>query len=99
MAWRKGAGVPYEGTGNAPLRRPASLAEHAVHGAVLVPGTALLELVVRAGDEVGCAVVEELTLARRMGRFRTQATGCRTMDPARSKSSRRSATPGPNQLR
>ncbi|MEW2503104.1 SDR family NAD(P)-dependent oxidoreductase [Amycolatopsis sp. NPDC047767] len=39
------------------------LAEHAVHGAVLVPGTALLELVVRAGDEVGCAVVEELTLA------------------------------------
>ncbi|WP_326835730.1 type I polyketide synthase [Amycolatopsis rhabdoformis] len=39
------------------------LAEHAVHGVVLVPGTALLELVVRAGDEVGCALVEELTLA------------------------------------
>jgi polyketide synthase 12 len=29
------------------------LADHAVHGTVLLPGTALLELVVRAGDEVG----------------------------------------------
>ncbi|MFD0026634.1 polyketide synthase dehydratase domain-containing protein, partial [Streptomyces sp. NPDC058382] len=39
------------------------LADHVVGGRVLVPGTALLELVVRAGDEVGCGCVEELTLA------------------------------------
>ncbi|MGH3375594.1 MAG: SDR family NAD(P)-dependent oxidoreductase, partial [Actinoallomurus sp.] len=39
------------------------LADHAVLGSVLVPGTALLEMVVRAGDEVGCDRVEELTLA------------------------------------
>ncbi|MFJ1569944.1 SDR family NAD(P)-dependent oxidoreductase, partial [Streptomyces erythrochromogenes] len=39
------------------------LADHTVKGAVLVPGTGLLELVLRAGAEVGCAVVEELTLA------------------------------------
>ncbi|MFC4536969.1 SDR family NAD(P)-dependent oxidoreductase [Sphaerisporangium dianthi] len=38
------------------------LAEHAVNGATLLPGTGLLELAVRAGDEVGCGVVEELTL-------------------------------------
>ncbi|MEV7427892.1 SDR family NAD(P)-dependent oxidoreductase, partial [Streptomyces sp. NPDC091212] len=39
------------------------LADHVVMGSVLVPGTALVELAVRAGDEVGCDVVEELTLA------------------------------------
>ncbi|MBQ1101292.1 polyketide synthase dehydratase domain-containing protein, partial [Streptomyces sp. b94] len=39
------------------------LADHVVQGAVLVPGTALLELAVRAADEVGCDAVEELTLS------------------------------------
>ncbi|MGW2256249.1 polyketide synthase dehydratase domain-containing protein, partial [Kitasatospora sp. NPDC001660] len=39
------------------------LADHVVMGSVLVPGTALVELAVRAGDEVGCDLVEELTLA------------------------------------
>lgn len=39
------------------------LADHAVGGAVLLPGTAFLELAIRAGDEVGCDRVEELTLA------------------------------------
>jgi acyl transferase domain-containing protein/D-arabinose 1-dehydrogenase-like Zn-dependent alcohol dehydrogenase len=38
------------------------LADHTVHGAVIVPGTALVDMVVRAGDEVGCSLVEELTL-------------------------------------
>ncbi|WP_425543509.1 SDR family NAD(P)-dependent oxidoreductase [Streptomyces luteireticuli] len=38
------------------------LADHVVLGSVVVPGTALLELAVRAGDEAGCAGVEELTL-------------------------------------
>ncbi len=32
-------------------------------GSVLVPGTALVELVLRAADEVGCDLLEELTLA------------------------------------
>ncbi|WP_425576929.1 beta-ketoacyl synthase N-terminal-like domain-containing protein, partial [Streptomyces fulvorobeus] len=39
------------------------LADHAVMGRVLLPGTAFLELAIRAGDEVGCDRVEELTLA------------------------------------
>ncbi|HEV3293728.1 MAG TPA: type I polyketide synthase, partial [Streptosporangiaceae bacterium] len=38
------------------------LADHVVAGRVLLPGTAFVELAVRAGDEVGCAVVRELTL-------------------------------------
>ncbi|KUN38634.1 hypothetical protein AQJ30_13920 [Streptomyces longwoodensis] len=39
------------------------LVDHAVSGVVVVPGAALVELALRAADEVGCAVVEELTLA------------------------------------
>jgi acyl transferase domain-containing protein/short-subunit dehydrogenase/acyl carrier protein len=38
------------------------LADHAVRDVVLLPGTAFVELAVRAGDEVGCPVVEELTI-------------------------------------
>ncbi|MEJ2870700.1 SDR family NAD(P)-dependent oxidoreductase, partial [Actinomycetospora sp. OC33-EN08] len=40
----------------------AWLADHVVGGRVFVPGTALLELAVRAGDEIGATAVEELTL-------------------------------------
>ncbi|MGP4115470.1 type I polyketide synthase, partial [Streptomyces sp. 4N509B] len=49
-------------TGQVSLRTQPWLAGHAVHGEVLLPGTALLELAVRAGDQVGCGRVEELTL-------------------------------------
>ncbi|WP_456300568.1 tacrolimus type I polyketide synthase FkbC [Streptomyces tsukubensis] len=38
------------------------LADHAVHDTVLLPGTAFLELVIRAGDEAGCDLVEELVI-------------------------------------
>ncbi|MFE5118924.1 SDR family NAD(P)-dependent oxidoreductase [Streptomyces sp. NPDC056669] len=38
------------------------LADHAVHGVMLLPGTAFVELVVRAGDQVGAGRVEELVL-------------------------------------
>ncbi|MFT2020253.1 type I polyketide synthase, partial [Streptomyces sp. 796.1] len=38
------------------------LADHAVHGVVLLPGTAFVELVGQAGDQVGCGRVEELVL-------------------------------------
>jgi acyl transferase domain-containing protein len=38
------------------------LADHVVGGVVLVPGTALLELAVRAGDAAGCGQVTELAL-------------------------------------
>jgi acyl carrier protein len=38
------------------------LADHVVAGAVLMPGTGFVELVMRAGDEVGCGLVEELVI-------------------------------------
>ncbi|MGW0779097.1 SDR family NAD(P)-dependent oxidoreductase, partial [Streptomyces sp. NPDC002835] len=50
-------------TGRLSVRSHPWLAQHAVRGTVLLPGTGFLELAVRAGDEVGCDRVEELTLA------------------------------------
>ncbi|BBY50254.1 polyketide synthase [Mycolicibacterium arabiense] len=38
------------------------LSDHAVGGTVLFPGAGFVELVIRAGDEVGCPAIEELTL-------------------------------------
>ncbi|MFG2211341.1 type I polyketide synthase, partial [Streptomyces sp. NPDC048638] len=39
------------------------LADHRVMGSVLLPGTAFVELAVRAADEAGCDRIDELTLA------------------------------------
>ncbi|MFF8961118.1 polyketide synthase dehydratase domain-containing protein, partial [Streptomyces sp. NPDC014894] len=36
--------------------------DHTILGSVLLPGTAFVDLAVRAGEQVGCDVVEELTL-------------------------------------
>ncbi|MEH1130806.1 SDR family NAD(P)-dependent oxidoreductase, partial [Micromonospora sp. CPCC 206061] len=49
-------------TGQLSLATHPWLAEHAVLGAVLVPGTALVEMAIRAADQTGCDQVEELTL-------------------------------------
>ncbi|MGD0068369.1 MAG: SDR family NAD(P)-dependent oxidoreductase, partial [Streptosporangiaceae bacterium] len=50
-------------TGQLSLDSHPWLAGHAVLGSLLVPGTALVELALRAGAETGCAAIEELTLA------------------------------------
>ncbi|WP_244951197.1 type I polyketide synthase, partial [Streptomyces sporangiiformans] len=49
-------------TGRLSLQTHPWLADHVVSGAVYLPGTAFVELAVRAGDLVGCDRVEELTL-------------------------------------
>ncbi|WP_100807194.1 type I polyketide synthase [Streptomyces malaysiensis] len=49
-------------TGRLSLQTHPWLADHAVSGTVLLPGTAFVELAIRAGDQVGCALLEELTL-------------------------------------
>ena len=49
-------------TGSMSVGEQAWLADHVVDGALLFPGAGFVELVLRAGDEVGCSVVEELTL-------------------------------------
>jgi acyl transferase domain-containing protein/acyl carrier protein len=54
-------------TGRLSLSTHRWLADHALAGGAVVPGTALLELALRAAQEVGLAVVEELTLAAPLG--------------------------------
>ncbi|WP_434100462.1 SDR family NAD(P)-dependent oxidoreductase [Streptomyces werraensis] len=44
------------------LKSQPWLADHAVGGVVILPGTGLVELAVRAGDEAGCGVLEELVI-------------------------------------
>ncbi|MEU1229516.1 SDR family NAD(P)-dependent oxidoreductase [Streptomyces sp. NPDC005828] len=63
-----GAGTALPGTGGylftsrLALDTHTWLAEHLVHDTAVLPGTALVELAVRAGDQVGHPVVEELTV-------------------------------------
>ncbi|MGW0786647.1 acyltransferase domain-containing protein, partial [Streptomyces sp. NPDC002913] len=49
-------------TGRLSLTAQPWLADHSVLGTVLVPGTGLVELALRAGQEVGYGLLEELTL-------------------------------------
>ncbi|MGK5728820.1 SDR family NAD(P)-dependent oxidoreductase [Streptomyces sp. URMC 124] len=49
-------------TGRLSLRTHPWLSDHAVLGSVLLPGTAFVELAVRAADEAGCALLDDLTL-------------------------------------
>ncbi|MEV6975885.1 alpha/beta fold hydrolase [Kitasatospora sp. NPDC093806] len=49
-------------TGSLSLATHPWLADHSVQGTVIVPGTALLELVIRAGDEVGASALDELVI-------------------------------------
>ena len=39
------------------------LADHAIGGVALFPGAGFVELAIRAGDEVGCGILDELNLA------------------------------------
>ena len=55
-----GQGVLFAGRLSAGSHR--WLGDHRVGGVVLLPGAALVELVVRAGDEAGCPVVDELVI-------------------------------------
>ncbi|VAZ75437.1 Phenolphthiocerol synthesis polyketide synthase type I Pks15/1 [Mycobacterium persicum] len=49
-------------TGQLSVASQPWLADHAVAGVALFPGAGFAELAIRAGDEVGCATVAELTV-------------------------------------
>ncbi|GAB3971820.1 hypothetical protein GCM10029978_047710 [Actinoallomurus acanthiterrae] len=49
-------------TGRLSVAAQPWLADHVVAGAVLFPGTGFAELALRAGDQAGCPVLDELTL-------------------------------------
>ena len=56
------AGDEWLFTGRLSLGTHPWLADHAVFGAVLLPGAAIVELALHAGAQVGCEGLEELTL-------------------------------------
>lgn len=49
-------------TGRVSVASCGWISDHTIAGSVLMPGAALVELVMRAGDEVGCSTVAELVL-------------------------------------
>ncbi|MGW1077944.1 type I polyketide synthase, partial [Streptomyces sp. NPDC002537] len=49
-------------TGRLSAQTQPWLADHVVGGSIFFPGTGFVELAIRAGDQVGCGVLEELTL-------------------------------------
>ncbi|HET8643433.1 MAG TPA: type I polyketide synthase, partial [Pseudonocardiaceae bacterium] len=53
-------------TGRLSVRAQPWLADHAVLGTVVLPGTSYVELALRAGAEVGCGTIEELTIEQIM---------------------------------
>ena len=83
-------------TGRLSLAAQPWLADHVVAGRVLVPGTAFVELAVRAGDEAGCPVVEELVHRGAAGAARRGAVQVqvRSPPPAVTGGGRCRSTPG-----
>ncbi len=66
-AWGAVVELPASGgvllTGRLSSASQGWLADHAVGGVVLFPGAGFVELAIRAGDEVGCGIIDELNLA------------------------------------
>ncbi|MFD4431771.1 SDR family NAD(P)-dependent oxidoreductase, partial [Nocardia sp. NPDC058497] len=68
------------------------LADHTVSGGVLLPGTGFVELVMRAGDEVGCDLLEDLTLIAPLGLPDTAGVQVRVVIGAAAEGDRRPAS-------
>jgi len=71
--------------GTLSLQRQPWLADHALGGVVLLPGTAFVEMALAAGAHLGCGAVEELTIAEPLvlpedGAVRLQCTVGRADD-------------------
>ncbi|GAB1639949.1 SDR family NAD(P)-dependent oxidoreductase [Krasilnikovia sp. MM14-A1259] len=58
------AGAGYVLTGRLSTAAQPWLADHVVAGQVVVPGAALIEMAMRAGDEVGCSRLRELVIQK-----------------------------------
>ncbi|WP_320066036.1 type I polyketide synthase [Micromonospora sp. RTGN7] len=83
-----GDGVQFSGSLSLPTH--PWLADHAIGGTVLVPGTAFLELAGHAAEQLGYATVEELTLQTPLALTGTAAVSIRlTVDRADARGDRR----------
>jgi mycoketide-CoA synthase len=79
-------------TGQVSTRTAPWLADHAAGGATLLPGTAFVELALRAGAEVGCDRVDELTLSAPLPLAGDAAAQLRVTVGARAESGQRPVT-------
>ncbi|MFC3991230.1 SDR family NAD(P)-dependent oxidoreductase [Actinoplanes siamensis] len=83
-----GDGVQFSGSVSLPTH--PWLADHAIGGTVLVPGTAFLEMAGQAAEQLGYATVEELTLQTPLVLTGTAAVSIRlTVDRADARGDRR----------
>nr|SCN11952.1 ebeD-type I polyketide synthase [Kitasatospora aburaviensis] len=79
-------------TGRLSRRSHPWLADHAVAGTAILPGTAFVELAVRAGDEAGCPVVEELVIEAPLPLPERAAVGIQVAVGERDDTGRRTVT-------
>ncbi|MFF6999937.1 SDR family NAD(P)-dependent oxidoreductase, partial [Streptomyces sp. NPDC008313] len=77
-------------TGRLAMDTQRWLADHNVLGTLLLPGTGFVELALRAGEEVGCDVVEELTIEAIMPLTATGGTAVQVLVGAADPAGRRS---------
>ncbi|MET9855399.1 SDR family NAD(P)-dependent oxidoreductase [Streptomyces sp. NPDC006450] len=76
-------------TGRLSIETHPWLADHNVLGTLLLPGTAYVELALRAGEEVDCPVIEELTIEAIMPLTAHRGTAFQTVVGAADLSGRR----------
>ncbi|WP_394839098.1 SDR family NAD(P)-dependent oxidoreductase [Pendulispora rubella] len=79
-------------TGRLSLSEQAWLADHAVYGTVVVPGTALVECALVAAQHLGLAAIEELTLEAPLTLASAEATILQVSVGAPDEKGRRSLT-------
>ncbi|MFH8447559.1 type I polyketide synthase, partial [Streptomyces sp. NPDC018026] len=77
-------------TGRLAMDTQRWLADHNVLGTLLLPGTGFVELALRAGEEVGCDLVEELTIEAIMPLTATGGTAVQVLVGAADTAGRRS---------
>ncbi|MDQ1041745.1 acyl transferase domain-containing protein/NAD(P)-dependent dehydrogenase (short-subunit alcohol dehydrogenase family)/acyl carrier protein [Streptomyces sp. V3I8] len=77
-------------TGRLAMDTQRWLADHNVLGTLLLPGTGYVELALRAGEEVGCDLVEELTIEAIMPLTATGGTAVQVLVGAADAERRRS---------
>ncbi|MET8949035.1 type I polyketide synthase, partial [Streptomyces sp. NPDC004542] len=77
-------------TGRLAMDSQRWLADHNVLGTLLLPGTGYVELALRAGEEVGCDLVEELTIEQIMPLTATGGTAVQVLVGAADTAGRRS---------
>ncbi|MBV1855124.1 type I polyketide synthase [Catellatospora tritici] len=79
-------------TGRLAAQTQTWLTDHAVLGTVVLPGTAYVELALRAGEEVGCGTVEELTIEALLPLSTAAGTAIQVVLGAADPSGRRTVT-------